>query len=562
MGQSYLNKAVIFRAFIITLVLFTNHYTTAQELPQGYFASPLKGNISLSASFAECRIGHFHGGLDMLTGGAVDKPVYAAADGYISRVSISPWGGGKILYIKHPNGYTSVYMHLNSFVGKTGRLVREEQYNLHSYSIVKDFPEGQLPVRKGQLVAYSGNTGGGGGPHLHFELRKTATSHTINPLRFGLPYSDSMKPTIRGLRIYPTAGGQPIDITDINNLTVSSPFYIGIYATDAAEGSTPKNGADHIEVMLDGNLFFLYTTESFNLDSSRIINALVDYPHFAAKRQAYILTRALPGAEGEWIPVRQGDGIFRLEPGTTHRIQVRVYDFMDNCTERTITVTMAANATTASDFRPMESGDYVDYTRPATIRRPAFCAEMPAYTLYANDLMHCSFKENSNYFSPLCTIEPSVNSIPPHQYYKLSLRGKVPTGIPAGQITLVRLDGKRLVAYKTTYSDGAFCASVRDFGTFALTCDTIAPKVSLSNYKEGNPLKARVLRVKITDNLAGIETYNCYLNGAWVLAEYDAKSASLSIDTHGLLHKGQNELRVEVTDACGNLTRRSFTISR
>ena len=144
MGQSYLNKAVIFRAFIISLVLSTNYYAAAQELPQGYFASPLKGNIGLSATFAECRIGHFHGDLDMRTGGAIDKPVYAAADGYISRVSISPWGGGKILYIKHPNGYTSVYMHLNSFVGETGRLVREEQYNLHSYSIVKDFPEGQL----------------------------------------------------------------------------------------------------------------------------------------------------------------------------------------------------------------------------------------------------------------------------------------------------------------------------------------------------------------------------------------------------------------------------------
>ena len=208
MGQSYLNKAVIFRAFIISLVLSTNYYAAAQELPQGYFASPLKGNIGLSATFAECRIGHFHGDLDMRTGGAIDKPVYAAADGYISRVSISPWGGGKILYIKHPNGYTSVYMHLNSFVGETGRLVREERYNLHSYSIVKEFPEGQLPVRKGQLVAYSGNTGGSGGPHLHLELRKTATGHTINPLHFGLPYCDSMKPTIRGLRIYPTAGGQ------------------------------------------------------------------------------------------------------------------------------------------------------------------------------------------------------------------------------------------------------------------------------------------------------------------------------------------------------------------
>ena len=548
------------------LIFFALHLLPAtllaQELPQGYFASPLKGNIALSATFAECRTGHFHGGLDMRTGGAVDKPVYAVADGYISRVSISPWGGGKMLYIRHPNGYTSVYMHLNGFTGETGRLVREEQYRLQSFSIVKDFAEGQLPVRKGQLVAYSGNTGGSGGPHLHFEIRKTATGHTINPLRFGLPYHDSMKPTIRGLRIYPAAGGQAIDVPESNSLTVNGPFYLGIYATDAAEGSTPKNGTDHIEVLLDGSLFFLYTTESFNLDSSRIVNALMDYPHFAAKRQAYILTRALPGAEGDWIPVRQGDGIFRLDPGTTHHIQIRAYDIKDNYAERTLTVTMGPESTSASDFKNMESGDYVDYTRPATIRRPAFSAEMPAYTLYANDLMHCSFKESASFFSPLCTIEPSINSIPPHLYYKISLRGKVPAGITPDKVTLVRTDGKRLNAYKTTYSDGTFSASVRDFGTFALTCDTIAPKVSLSNYKEGKPLKARVLRVKISDNLAGIETYNCYINGSWVLAEYDAKSATLIIDTNGKLHSGKNDLRVEVADGCGNLTRRIFTITR
>ena len=138
----------------------------SQELPQGYFRNPLDGNIGLSATFAEFRTGHFHAGLDMRTGGVVDKPVYAAADGYVAKVSISPWGGGKILYIKHPNGYTTVYMHLNSYAGEIGKAVLKEQYAQKSYSIVKMFKPDELPVKKGQLVAYSGNTGGSGGPHL------------------------------------------------------------------------------------------------------------------------------------------------------------------------------------------------------------------------------------------------------------------------------------------------------------------------------------------------------------------------------------------------------------
>ena len=154
--------------------LTINYYLlplNCQELPQGYFGSPLKGDLGLSATFAESRIGHFHAGIDIRTGGAVGLPVLAVADGYVSRVSVSPWGGGKILYIKHPNGYTSVYMHLNDYAGPIGRWVKEQQYKAQSYSIVEDVPEGLLPVRKGQTVAFSGNSGGSAGPHLHFELR-------------------------------------------------------------------------------------------------------------------------------------------------------------------------------------------------------------------------------------------------------------------------------------------------------------------------------------------------------------------------------------------------------
>ena len=551
---------------VCTSIFFNSQFSilNSQELPRGYFGSPLKGELGLSATFAESRIGHFHAGIDIRTGGAVGLPVLAVADGYVSRVSVSPWGGGKILYIKHPNGYTSVYMHLSDYAGPIGRWVKEQQYKAQSYSIVEDVPEGLLPVRKGQTVAFSGNSGGSAGPHLHFELRETGTDRTINPLRFSLPHSDSMKPVIRGLRIYPMAGnsiGRGYDIGKENTATVDGPFCLGVYATDAAEGSTPKNGPERIEVYLDDEIFFMYTMESFNLENSRVINALVDYPAFAEQRHGYILTRALPGAEGEWVPVRQSDGIFRFAPNSSHKIQVRVYDFNDNIDERTITVNTSATASTARTQNATD-GKAVRYSEAASIRHPAFSAELPPYCLYADDRLTASCRMDAGYLSPICSIEPAINKIPPHIHYKISIKGAVPQDIDPAKVTVVRINGKRVNAYKTTCEGGYYSASVRDFGTFALLADTTAPTVRAVNFSEDKRLKSKTLRIKIGDNLAGVDTYNCYLNGKWVLAEYDGKSATLFIDTTGKLQGGKNDLRVEVVDGCGNLTRRTFTIIR
>lgn len=554
-------RLLICVSFAFHLPLSTLH---SQELPQGYFGSPLKGGLGLSATFAESRIGHFHAGLDIRTGGAVGLPVLAVADGEVSRVSVSPWGGGKILYIKHPNGYTSVYMHLDGYAGAIGRWVKEQQYKAQSFSIAVDVPEGLLPVRKGETVAFSGNSGGSAGPHLHFELRETATGRTINPLRFGLPYSDSMKPVIRGLRIYPMGGQgdrRGYEVGNDNVATVDGPFCLGIYATDAAEGSTPKNGVDRIEVYLDGELFYMYSTESFVLDDSRVVNALVDYQLFEARRQGYLLTRALPGAEGEWVPVRQGDGIFRFKPLSVHEIQVKAYDIKGNCAERTVTVRCTATATTAT-ARATTDGKAVRHSENISLKHPAFSAELPPYCLYADDRLATSCRMDAAYLSPLCTIEPIINRIPPHSHYRINIKGAVPQGIDPAKVTVVRINGKRVNAYKTTCEGGYYSASVRDFGTFALLADTTAPTVRAVNFSESKPLKAKTLRIKIGDNLAGIETYNCYLNGKWVLAEYDGKSATLSIDTTGKLQAGKNSLRVEVADGCGNLTRRTFTLTR
>ena len=535
----------------------------SQEMPQGYFRNPMDHDIGLSATFAEFRANHFHGGLDMRTGGAIGKHVYAAADGYVAKVSISPWGGGKILYIKHPNGFTTVYMHLDGYAGAIGKAVLKEQYDKKSYSITKLFAPDELPVKQGQLVAYSGNTGGSGGPHLHFEVRSGGMedlhthSHAYNPLLFGLPYTDHINPVIRGIRIYPV-GGKPFDLGKENELKVSTPFYLGIYATDAAEGSTQRNGLHRIEVHVDNQLAFMYTTDAFPVDSTRMVNALIDYRHYVDTRQAYLLTRALPGAEGEWIPVRQGDGIFRFETGGRHKIQVRAYDIKDNLAERTFTIDADEELTVC----PIFNGEAVKYNESFTIQRPTYRLQMAPLTLYANDFMEVHDMDAAPYNAPLVTVKPTVNDIPPEKAYTLSLKAKTPLATDPSKIVIALVGPKKLSAYTTTHINGWYTAQVRDFGQFTLAIDTVPPTVAPINFTEGKPLKGNIIRIKIGDNLSGIKTYNCYLNNQWILAEYDGKTATLFIDIRGKIVTGKNDLRVEIADECGNLTRRSFSITR
>ena len=556
----------IFRILICASITFNFQLSTfnlhAQPLPQGYFRNPMNHDVGLSATFGELRKGHFHAGIDMRTGGAVDQPVYAAADGYVAKVSISPWGGGKILYIKHPNGYTTVYMHLNGYAGAIGKAVLREQYAQRSYSISKLFGPDELPVKQGQLVAYSGNTGGSGGPHLHFEIRRggAADLHThatlFNPLHAGIPYRDNIKPVIRGLRLYPE-GGEPYEVPADGNVTVNGPFHLGIYATDAAEGSTAKNGIDHLEVYLDGTLFFQYVTEKLPVDSSRMVNALIDYPLMERTRQAYLLTRALPGAEGPWIPVRIGDGIFRLKAGSTHHIGIKVYDVKGNSAERTLTV-RSSEVGTQKTVNPPTS-DLVNYTQPFTSHFSSFTFHLSPLTLYADDRLAISGSGQT------VTIRPTLNNIPPHQAYSLGIKGSLP-GVPADKTVIVLVTRKtgsaKLSAYKTTHADGIHTAQVRDWGEFTLAADTVAPRISPVNFEELTPLKSSTLKIKISDDLAGVETYHCYLNGEWILGEYDGKTATIVVDARNKLKGGTNKLRVVAVDGVGNTTDLTWNLTK
>lgn len=536
--------------------------------PTDLFSPPLNRPMAFSGLYGEIRLHHFHTGVDLRVGGVVGDPVHAMADGYVYRINVLEGGGGKILAVAHPEGYITYYMHLNGYAGDIQRLVDRMQRSRQSYAVDTTLPAGAMPVRRGDVIAYVGNTGGSGGPHLHFEIRDATGSWYFNPLLFGFAYDDAIAPTIRGIRLYPAdasatvAGSRGPQPLAGDAVTVAGPFYLGVYATDASEGSTLRNGVRRIEVSVDGQDFFAYQVDSLPSGCGYLVNPVVDYDHYCAHREGYVLTRRLKGMRDNPITwASPADGILRFSPGTTHRVTVTVSDCKANRASRSFTVHAVA-PTAAPAVAADDSYQHLPapYDRPFRLRRDAFEVDMAAETLFDDDTLRYAVTPSDKHLSPVYQLRTTCNALPPRKTYRVAIRRDQCHGIVPGKMMMAMVNEKEvLIANPVTDSAGWFVAKVYGFGQFYMTSDTKAPTLKPVNFKEGGTVYSKQLKVKVGDNLSGITQYKCYVNGSWVLAAYDRKIASILIDADALT-VGENSLRVCLTDACDNTTDVTYRI--
>ena len=553
-----------------------------------YSTLPIRLPVSLAGGFAEIRPNHFHSGLDLRTGGKEGERIYAPTDGYVSRINISAWGGGKVLYITHPDGYRTVYMHLSAFCGEIGRFVRDYQYSHHTYAFDIELPKDSIRVSKGQLVALSGNTGGSAGPHLHYEIRLAANDQTINPLHFGIPYSDPIAPTIAGIKIYPadnrtTINGKteeakiyprqntkskktPSRATDTT--IICGTFYTGIYTYDQMEqGSRNKNGVEKIELYVDGQPFHRYHVPTFMFEETRAINAIIDYQHYQRTREYYIVTRHLRGDRNNFsLALQSGsNGYLRFNDNATHRLEYRVSDHKGNTTRHTFFVRSVIPADTATPPEPSfmaSDGEPITYFKALRLSRTGFSLTAKPYTVYDNDFLIYRCSKDPFGLSAQHRANPKRHPLPPHQSFDVSvtLTANLAEHLK-DKVTVVCINGKNVSALPTRRDGDIYTAPSRSFGTFALRLDTIPPTVRPANFNDGQTIKGKDLKVKISDNLSGIVSYSCLVDGHWQLSEHDGKTSTLTIDT-SLLHKGRNTVTFRLTDAVGNTTEKTFKVNR
>lgn len=547
---------------ILYLLLFTSILSTAQSnYPQDYFSSPLEIPLILSGNFGELRSNHFHSGLDIKTQQREGLNVLASADGFVSRIKLAHFGYGKALYITHPNGYTTVYGHLQKFSPEIEAYIKKQQYEKETYEI-ELFPNAaDLPVTKGSLVAYSGNTGGSGGPHLHFEIRDKE-ERPMNPMLFGLDVKDTSKPMVSSIYAYPL--DEQSSVNKLNSkqklrliplksgdyTTESIEAYgnigFGIEATDRQDLAANSNGVFNMQTFLNGNQNFEVDFSVFSFDESSCINQYIDYEHYVKKRER-IQKLFKKNNPLSILKSNYNDGILAIKDSISSVYKIRIADYKNN--ESFVTINIKGKKTVVQNPEtPKTTPYYITASQSTNLKLGNVSVDFYPDTFFENFYLDFDVRNDT------LTLHDDV--VPTRKNFTINYDISNFRDVDKNKLFIARLVGyKKYPVYSSTKRQGNILStSTKTLGTYALTTDTVSPTISAINFKDGQWLSNyRFLKVKIDDALSGISNYRATVNDQWILMEYDYKTDTLTHDFNdNVVKEGKNNLKIIVTDNVGN----------
>ncbi len=572
-----LNPFFLFLFFIMSLTT-----VRGQERVDTIFYQPLDIPVLLSATFAELRANHLHSGIDFRTQGTTGHKVYAVERGYVSRISVAPGGYGKALYITHPNGYTTVYGHLDAFNDEITAYVKQQQYKQERFA-VNLFPDStRLPVKRGEVVALSGNTGSSGGPHLHFEVRETTSENPLNPLLFGFGVKDNIAPVIRRLAVYPMGEGSTVNgsseklILDLEKsgksyrivgnkpLKIKGKVAFGIDTYDQTYGSANHCGPYSIRLWIDSAMIFSQTMDQFSFEETRYLNSLIDYAYYIKNRNRINRLYVEPNNQLSVYDRHADRGVVSFPDSSKHTGLVVARDLHGNSSRLDFSFIYIPGEThhiPEPSYIP-ELAKIPDYTGPAYKKEFVFAQQgarvvIPADALYDNiDFRWSVSAHPKDLYSKVYHIHDE--SIPLHRAMTIEIAAdSLPERLRnKALIVQIESNGKR-TSVGGAYHDGVVSSDSRLFGLFAIGVDTVAPRITPINVKNGANMRGvKNMRFKISDDFSGINTYVGRIDDQWALFEYDAKNNVIfyDFDADRITKNSQHTLDLKVTDYKGNTT--------
>jgi hypothetical protein len=527
------------------------------------YRMPMDLPLQLSGTFAELRSNHFHSGIDIRTQETEGFPVYAIEEGYVTRVFISPFGFGKAVYINHPGGITSVYAHLRSLSEPLASEAIRQQYAKQSFQVDFQLQRDKIRVSKGQIIGWSGNSGGSGGPHLHFELRRTSSQRPVNPMDYGYRVSDTVKPIIEAVRVYPLAGqghvaglSTPLTINANfkDTISVGGPIYLGINTYDQQDGAPSRDGPYMIRLYLDDELWWQIRFDDFSYDETRYVNAYIDYAEYINSSRRFQLTRRLPyNALGLYERI-QDDGIINLSDTLLHRLRYEVSDYELNTTTFNILIRNSPapvpSAVAAAGAIPISNRQGGEATLDG------LRLKIPPKSFYTDSIhLHLtSIDPIRGAMGSLYQVHYATQPI--HKQIDISLDINIVPPELRSKTLIVRVNNDNSLSYLTTKIEGGMAsARIREFGRYTLMADTIAPSIVPENIADGKQMGSETqIRINVTDNQSGIVKYRATIDGQWVLLEYEPKLNLLFHNFDERCFPGEHMLKVEVTDDAGNMS--------
>jgi len=550
-------KVVLF--LIVSCFSFCNAQT---PYPQDYFSSPLDITLVLSGTFAELRSNHFHSGLDIKTGGKQGLKTYAAASGYVSRIKISRYGYGKALYITHPNGYTTVYAHLQKFSSTIEAYVKKQQYKQETFEI-ELFPKAEdLKISAKEIIAYTGNTGGSGGPHLHFEIRDKQ-ERPMNPMLFGFDIKDTTKPMVYELFGYSLSEGSHINgqtsrvkirVIKLPNgdykteqVTAFGDVGFGIISTDRQDFASNKNGVSLISTQFNGTKSLEVDFKRFSFSETKHLNRYIDYAYFfeTKKRIQKLFIESNNPLQLLKNHARQGRVFIKEDTNSIYKISIS--DFKGNQSNLTIPIIGLKK-----DLPQLKSPPFnlrqITANEETLLEKDRVSVQIYKDSFYED--IAISFEVTNDTLKlhkPIIPLKKSINISFDISQYEESDKDKLYIGS-------VSRYGNILYYTPTNKRGNILTARTKYLGNYTLGIDDEKPKIKAINFKDDSWISNyRYLKVKISDEISGIKNYRATINDQWVLMEYDAKSQTLTHDFNDeVITDIKNNLKIIVTDNVGN----------
>ncbi len=555
------------------LLFFTSFFSMAQSRHRvdWDYHFPLDMKPAVSGSFGEIRSNHFHSGLDLATQGRTGWPVYAADDGFVSRVAVSPVGFGRAIYIDHPSGYTTVYGHLERFNPKLDSAVTALQYQRESFALQHFFTPEAFPVKRGELIAWSGNSGSSGGPHLHFEVRETQTERPIDPLIFPTPVKDDVRPQIIGIQLYPLSPGATINgesspkyfpavfyngrvhLKSNPRISASGTIGVGIEVLDYYTGSWRKCGVHSIVLRQNEHLVFQFKMDGFLFSETRYLNSHIDYAEKVTRgrtiQKSYLDALNLL----DLYQTNADRGRIKMQPGVEDQFSYEVKDVSGNASLLSFNVRGIAPHQPAAMEQFLNREPVIRAGQPYTFEQEGYELSFPADCFYDDVPASFQIQESQSVLQGK-TITVLNETVPMHTFFKLKIPLASDTDTTGLTGALISKTGE-MAAQGGVIEGTHFVIRAREGGVYGLTRDTIPPSIRLmSKPAELNYRGRESMLVNIKDDFSGIAGYRCTIDGQWALFEYDAKNNRIECHFSKVpfLTKGEHLLEILVTDNVGN----------
>ena len=567
---------VLVSAFFISMAEHAGRY------PINAFYSPVQRDIRLSGTFGELRSNHFHAGLDIKSeSGMSGDPVYAALDGYISRIKVEEYGYGNVIYIDHPNGFTSVYAHLDRFMPDIDAYVKREQYKAKSFEIDLQPDKERFPIQQSQQIAYMGNTGASLGPHLHFEIRHTKDQVPVNPLHFGFAIPDHKSPVIQQLIIYEYDEDGVVTSSKVMQPKLISsgkygfdhPLELGaakvsfaLRTYDSQDGSSNQNGVYGLQCKVDNVPSFAFTFDEIPFEDTRYLNAHIDYTERRNDNKYFHRCYPLEGNKLSIYYTGVDQGIIYINPDISRSVSLEVTDFTGNMSNLSFDV----RRNLALEMREAPPAPYQTLATPdqvVVLSAQGIQVVWPQGSFYEKTPLNIDVipSEGLGTFSPHYAISPV--DAPVHFPFDVSIEGLAVPARLHDKVFIARCDANGgIINCGGTWIGNNLMSEVKEISTYTIMADTTPPYISVLHFGPKMTGWSR-MAFKISDNYRTRDNgrdllYEATVDGEWILMAMDGKTGTLTHIFDGHVAPGEHTFVLKVTDDRGNQTRfeRTFTL--